>query len=158
MNCSLRIPKSLAVIATSLVMASLAAACSADRIPTTMPNARAASYSSSPSTSTTFTLSSITPPIQCVDASGATTTVTGGTVTLIDNGKFTATFATSTTSGGVVTSSSVTEKGSFTQSGSTLVFKAPGAGAFNATLDAGTLTVADYPYCGATHTAIFTQL
>ena len=158
MNFSLRTPKFLAGLATSLVMASLVAACSADRPATTMPNATASSYSTSPTTSTTFTLSSITPPIECVDASGATTTVTGGTVTLVDNGKFTATFTTSTTSGGVVTTSSYTEKGSFTQSGSTLVFKAPGAGTFTATLDAGTLTIADYPYCGATHTAIFTQV
>jgi hypothetical protein len=124
-----------------------------------MPNATASSYSSSPTTSATFTLSSITPPIECVDASGATTTVTGGTLTLTNSGKFTAVFATSTTtSGGVVSTSSYTEKGSFTQSGSTLVFKAPGAGTFTATQDAGTLTIADYPYCGTTHTAIFTQV
>ena len=159
MNLSMRTPKSLAALASALVMTGLIAACSSDKMATTMPNATAASHASAPSTSTTFTLSSITPPITCVDAAGATTTVTGGTLTLLDNGKFTAVFTTSTTtSGGIVTTSSYTEKGTFTQTGSTLVFKAAGAGTLTGTLSGGTLTIADYPYCGATHTAIFTQL
>jgi len=135
----------------------LLASCS-DNLSTT-PHQRAMSpqYALSALTTQTYALSSVTPPIQCVDASGAVTTVTGGNVVLSSNGKFTATFTTSTTSGTVVTTQSYAEKGTFVQTGNTIVFKAAGAGTYTATIDNGTLTIADYPYCGATHTAVFTQ-
>jgi hypothetical protein len=108
-------------------------------------------------TSTQFTLSSITPPVECTDAAGAVTTVTGGTLSLSSGGKYSAAFATSTTSSGVVTTKTYVENGTFTQKGSTLTFKVAGAGTFSGTLNNGVLTVANYPYCGATHTLIYTQ-
>ena len=134
----------------------LFASCS-DNLSTT-PRQRPTSpqYASSVVTTQTYVLSSVTPPIQCVDASGAVTTVTAGNAVLSSNGKFTATFTTSTTSGTVVTTQSYTEKGTFAQTGTTIVFKAAG-GTYTGTIDNGTLTIADYPYCGATHTAVFTQ-
>ncbi len=140
----------------------LSAACTADQHNPTAPDAGARpSMSSALASSTTFTLSSVTPPIVCTDASGATTTVTGGTVKLSPNGKFTATFATATTSGNVTTTSSYTEKGTYSVSGSTVTFKIADGGTYTGTLattgTTTTLTIADYPLCGATHTAIFVQ-
>lgn len=133
------------------------AACSADGRTATAPRATQARYAVSNVTTTSFTLSSVTPPIQCVDASGAVTTVTGGNLALASNGKFTATFATSTTNGSTVTTQSYTEKGTFVQTGNVIVFKANGS-SYTGTIDNGTLTIADYPLCGTTHTAIFTQV
>ena len=146
------------MLAASAAGIALAAGCAGDE--STAPRRaapRAPSYAASTSAGT-FTLSSVTPPIECTDASGAVTTVTGGTLSLTANGKFTATFTTRTTSGDVVTTSSYTEKGTFTQSGSTVVFKVPGAGSYTAILDNGTLTITDYPFCGTAHTAVFTQV
>jgi hypothetical protein len=160
MNLSIRTPKALVFIVSSAAMLSLVAACSADHVPMSAPRSvasSAASYALTTTSSTTFTLQSVTPAIQCTDASGATTTVTAGTAKLA-NGKFTATFATITTNGQVTTTSSQTEMGTFTQSGSTLVFKVTGAGTLTGTLDGGTLTIANYPFCGATHTAVFTRV
>jgi hypothetical protein len=128
--------------------------CSADGRTSTAPRATQVQYALSNVTTTSFTLSSVTPPIQCVDASGAVTTVTGGNVVLSSSGKVTATFATSTTSG---TTQSYSEKGTFTQTGSVIVFKVSGSN-YTGTIDNGTLTIADYPLCGTTHTAIFNQV
>ena len=139
----------------------LSAACSTDsRIAPTAPAAGAdLSLASALASATTFTLSSVSPPIVCTDASGATTTVTGGTVTLAPNGKFTATFTTQTTSSdGATTTSSYTEKGTYSVSGTTVTFKVPGSGTYTGTLENGSLTIADYPLCGMTHTAIFDQV
>lgn len=136
----------------------LVASCSGDARTTTAPHATQALYALSTATTTSFTLSSVTPPIQCVDASGAVTTVTGGTLVLSSTGRFTATFATSTTSGSAVTTQNYSEKGTFVQSGNVIVFKVSGGGSYTGTIDNGTLTVADYPLCGATHTAIFSQV
>jgi hypothetical protein len=147
-----------AVLTTAFTL--VVAACSADQISSTgAPSASptSANFSATVTSPANFTLSSVTPPIECTDASGAVTTVTGGTLALGSAGKFTATFTTSTTTGEAVTTQTYSEKGSFTHSGSTLVFKVPGAGTYTGTLDSGTLTIADYPFCGATHTAIFTQ-
>ena len=140
----------------------VSAACTADQHTPTGPAAGAGpSLSSALASSTTFTLSSITPPIVCTDASGATTTVSGGTVTLLPNGKFSAVFTTSTLSGDVTTTSSYTEKGTYSVSGSTVTFQLGGGGTYTGTLATSgtetTLTIADYPLCGGTHTAIFLQ-
>jgi len=147
----------LAVLAATGSLA-LVASCSSEGRATTAPRAASAQYALSAVTSTTFVLSSVTPPIACVDASGAVTTVTGGKLVLASNGKFTATFMTSTTSSNVATTQSYTEKGTFLQTGNTIVFQVNGAGSYTGTLDNGTLTLADYPLCGTTHTAIFTQI
>ena len=138
----------------------LSAACSTDsRIAPTAPAAGAdLSLASALASATTFTLTSVSPPIVCTDASGATTTVTGGTLTLSPNGKFTATFSTETSSGGTTTTSSYTEKGTYSVSGTTVTFKVPGGGTYTGTLENGSLTIADYPLCGMTHTAIFDQV
>jgi hypothetical protein len=133
--------------------------CSSDiQSPTSPLNFERTLGSAIAATTQNFTLSSVTPPIQCTDASGAVTTVTGGTLALSSTGKFTAVFPTETNSDGVITSGSRTEKGTFTESGSTIKFKVSGAGAFAGTIDNGTITIANYPLCGATHTAIFTQV
>lgn len=136
----------------------LVASCSADERTISAPRATQAQYAVSTVTSTSYTLSSVTPPIQCVAASGAITTVTGGTLVISSNGKFTAIFPTLTTSGGVVTTSSYTEKGTFVQTGNVIVFHVSGGGSYTGTLASGTITIADYPLCGTTHTAVFTQL
>jgi len=145
------------VVASALpaLVLSLAVACSADQRSPTDPGALSPKVVSAVVTSTTYTLSSVAPPIVCTDASGATTTVTGGTLTLSSNGKFTAQFATETTSGGLTATSSYTEKGSYTQSGSTITFKVAGGRTYSGTLDNGAVTIVDYPLCGATHTAVF---
>jgi len=148
-------PRSRLIASAMPVLAlSLAAACSADQRLPVGPDARSPKLAASV-TSTTYTLSSVTPPIVCTDAAGATTTVTGGTVTLSSNGKFTAQFTTETTSDGVTTTSAYAEKGSYTQSGSAITFKVSGGGTYTGTLESGTLTITDYPLCGTTHTAVF---
>ena len=121
--------------------------------------ARVAALTSRTSTSSgTFILSSVTPPVSCTDASGAVTTVSGATATLSKTGTFGIVIdAQKTSTTGAVTPETYTSSGTFTQSGSTLVFKVPGAGTFTGTLSGGTLTIPNYPYCGATHTLVFTQ-
>ena len=144
---------------TTLILAT-AAACSSETQSTTGP-AAATRFSAlqASASSTTYTLSSLTPPIECTDASRAVTTVTGGTLVLLKNGKFTATFNTETTAtDGTVSTGSVSKSGTYTQSGSTITFNVPGVGTFTGTVDStnSTITIADYPYCGSTHTAVFT--
>jgi hypothetical protein len=137
-----------------------AVACSADTQLATSPltGAESSARFAISATSRTFQLSSVTPPIECTNTAGAVTTVTGGTLVLSSTGKFTATFATQTTSGGVTTTDAYTEKGTFSQSGSTIVFKVPGPITYSGTIDNGTLTISNYPYCGSTHTAVFNQV
>jgi hypothetical protein len=142
----------------TLVLAATVA-CSSDIQSATSPFAVAGRDANAVAATTqTFTLSSVTPPIQCTDASGAVTTVTGGTLVLSSTGKFEATFATQTDTNGVITTGTVTQKGSFTQSGSTITFKVPGTGTFTGALVDGTLTITGLPLCGSTHTAVFTQV
>jgi hypothetical protein len=135
------------------------AACSSDiQSPTSPLAAGTRSASTAAVVTQSFKLSSVSPEIQCTDASGAVTTVTGGTLDLLSNGKFTATFATQTNTNGVNTTGTQTVKGTFTQSGTTFVFKVPGSGTFTGTLDSnGNLTIANLPLCGTTHTAVFTR-
>lgn len=142
------------LLATLILAATVA--CSSDIQSATSPFA-GRDVKAIATTTQSFTLSSVTPPIACTDASGAVTTVTGGTLVLSSNGKFEATFQTQTDSNGVITTGTVTQRGSFTQSGSTLTFKVPGTGTFTGTLVDGTLTITDLPLCGTTHTVIFTQ-
>jgi hypothetical protein len=158
MHCSPRArsaSRTFTTLATAAVLA-VAAACSGEQTVTGIQNAGSARVATSV-TSTQFTLSSITPDVQCTDSNGAVTTVTGGTLKLSSDGKYSATFATSTTSGGVVSTKSYTENSTFTRSGSTLTFNVPNVGTFTGTLSNGTLTVANIPYCGATHTVVYTQ-
>ena len=145
---------------TTLILAT-AAACSSENQSVTAPVSaiQFATLQASTVATTTYTLSSVTPPIQCTDAAGAVTTVTGGTLVLSGNGKFTATFNTETTaSDGTISTGSVSQRGTFTQSGSTITFKVPGTGTLTGIVDStnGTITIVDYPYCGSTHTAVFT--
>ena len=137
----------------------LATACSAsDQQPTAPASITAQGRVSISTSSGTFVLSSVTPPISCSDASGTVTTVNGATATLGSTGTFSVVIdAQKTSSTGTVTPETYTSSGTFTQSGSTLVFKVPGAGTFTGTLSGGTLTIPNYPYCGATHTLVFTQ-
>jgi hypothetical protein len=149
--------RALVAVLAPLAVA-LTAACTTDHPSPTAPVAAAGPIlASALNGPTSFTLSSVTPPIVCTDASGATTTVTGGTLTLSPNGKFTATFTTQTSSGATVSTSSYTEKGTYSVSGSTITFKVGGGGTYTGTLVNGTLTIANYPLCGATHTAVFVQ-
>ncbi|HJP87315.1 MAG TPA: hypothetical protein VJ852_15085 [Gemmatimonadaceae bacterium] len=148
------------VFFTTLIFAA-AAACSSESQSATglVAGTRVSALQASIASTTTYTLSSVTPPIVCTDASGAVTTVTGGTLVLSRNGKFTATFNTQTTaSDGTVSAGSVSKSGSYSQSGSVITFQVPGVGTFTGTVDSanGTITIADYPYCGSTHTAVFT--
>lgn len=141
-----------------LLALAVSVACTAEHQPPTAPDARTP-LAAKATTSATYTLSSVTPPIQCVDAaSGATTTVTGGMLTLASNTRFTATFTTARTSTtGAITTGSYTEKGTYTRSGSTITFTASDGSTFVGTVDdaAGTITIADYSFCGTTHTAVF---
>jgi hypothetical protein len=144
----------LAAVAVTVVTA-----CSASDRQLTAPLSATASQSrTTPSTSSgTFTLSSVTPPVSCTDAAGAVTTVNGATAILGNRGTFSlAISAQKTSTTGTVTPETYSTTGTFSQSGSTLVFKVAG-GSFTGTLDNGTLTVPNYPYCGTTHTLVFTQ-
>jgi hypothetical protein len=153
-NHGLAVP---AFFATLMLAATVA--CSSDIQSATSPFASAGNDASVVAATTqSFTLSSVTPPIECTDASGAVTTVTGGSLVLSSSGKFEATFATRTDTNGVITTGTVTQKGSFTQSGSTITFKVPGTGSFAGTLVDGTLTITNLPLCGSTHTVVFTQV
>lgn len=149
--------KTLAILSATGTLA-FAVSCSGDGRMLTTPGATQAHYAVSNVTTTSYSLSSVTPPIQCVDASGAVTTVNGGRLVLSSNGSFTATFATTTTNGGAVTTQSYVEKGTFVQTGNVIVFKVSGGGSYTGTIANGTITIADYPLCGTTHTAIFTQV
>ena len=146
------------MVLTAIVLAG-AAACSSSDQELTAPLSMAAQARASVSTSSgTFVLSSVTPPVSCTDASGAITTVNGATATLSSTGTFRIVInAQKTSTTGTVTLEYYTSSGTFTQSGSTLAFKVPGVGTFAGTLSGGTLTVPNYPYCGATHTLVFTQ-
>ena len=154
-------PSRRPLIAVAAVAVTLAAACSAtDRQPTSpLSPAAALARAGTQTSSGTFVLASVTPPINCTDASGAVTTVSGATATLGSAGTFSIVInAQKTSTSGAVTPETYTSNGTFTQSGSTLTFKVPGVGTFSGTLSNGTLTVPNYPYCGATHTLVFTQV
>ena len=147
---------SLMLFAAALV--TMGTACSASDGQLTGPMSTTVTPSRTATSSGTFILSSVTPPVSCEDASGAVTTVNGATATLGKTGTFGIVInAQKTSTTGAVTPETYTSNGTFTQSGSTLVFKVPGVGSFAGTLSGGTLTVSNYPYCGATHTLVFTQ-
>ena len=150
---------SLSFMLLTAIAITAATACSPSDQELTAPFSSAAQSRTSVSTSSgTFILSSVTPPVSCTDASGAVTTVNGATATLSSTGTFRLVINAQTTSTtGAVTPETYTNNGTFTQSGSTLAFKVTGVGTFAGTLDGGTLTVPNYPYCGATHTLVFTQ-
>ena len=161
MRTDARSPRSISValkVLTAIVFAA-ATACSSSDQALTAPLSMGAQARTSVSTSSgTFILSSVTPPVSCTDASGAVTTVNGATATLSSTGTFRLVInAQKTSTSGAVTPETYTSSGTFTQSGSTLVFKVTGVGSFAGTLSGGTLTVPNYPYCGATHTLVFTQ-
>jgi hypothetical protein len=149
-NLSLMLMAAVTIVAT---------ACSAsDQQPTAPASTTAQGRVTVSTSSGTFVLSSVTPPISCSDASGSVTTVSGATATLGSTGTFSIVInAQKTSSTGTVTPETYTSSGTFTQSGSTLVFKVPGAGTLTGTLSGGTLTISNYLYCGATHTLVFTQ-
>ena len=97
------------------------------------------------------------PVVVCTDASGATTSVTSGTLDLAGKNKFTLTLNIDKTSGGTTTQQVVTQPGTYSQKGDAITFKVPGVGTFTGTISNGVLTVAGYPYCGATHSLTFQQ-
>ena len=97
------------------------------------------------------------PVVVCTDASGATTSVTSGTLDLAAKNKFTLTLNVDKTSGGATTQQVVTQHGTYSQKGDAITFKVPGVGSFTGTISNGVLTVAGYPYCGATHSLTFQQ-
>ena len=148
---------SLSLMLFAAATITLGTACSASDGQLTAPLSSTVTSRTSTS-SGTFILSSVTPPVSCTDASGAVTTVSGATATLSKTGTFGIVIgAQKTSTTGAVTPETYTSSGTFTQSGSTLVFKISGVGSFAGTLSGGTLTVPNYPYCGATHTLVFTQ-
>jgi hypothetical protein len=156
-----RSPRSISLSVKVLIAIVFAAAtaCSSSDQELTAPLSMAVQARTTVSTSSgTFNLSSVTPTVSCTDASGAVTTVNGATATLSSTGTFRLVInAQKTSTTGTVTLENYTNNGTFTQSGSTLVFKVTGVGSFAGTLSGGTLTVPNYPYCGATHTLVFTQ-
>ncbi|GAC1401821.1 MAG: hypothetical protein NVSMB68_16140 [Thermoanaerobaculia bacterium] len=95
-----------------------------------------------------------TPPFLTCTTSTSTTTIDGGTLAVAAT-TYTAVFKVTETRAGTTTAWAYQDKGKVTISGTTYTFRSPGIGTFTGTLSGGTLTVGNYPYCGATHTLVY---
>jgi hypothetical protein len=119
----------------------------------------AASLTAARTTSTIYNLTSVdgttTSPFFTCASSGET--VNGASVELASNGSFTATLDETVTQNGTTTQQTLQAKGRYTVSGNVVTFKYQGGSVVTGTLSGGTLTVADYPYCGGTHTLVYQQ-